>query len=244
MWRDLTVRYKQTVVGVAWAVFQPLLVTAVYTVIFGRYAKFDSGGVSYPLFVFGGLLPWFYFASTLGTGAGVLVANANLVTKVYFPRVLLPLAAALTPVVDLLLGIVVLAVGMIALGEGPGSYTTLLAAPAFLLIAVTTAVGLVLLLSAINVRYRDVPYAIPVFLQVLPLLSGVPFTATSVPEKWQWILALNPLSTAIGGWRWAIFGTPAPEVAHALIGSAVSVGLVVVGFFYFRSAEPRFADQI
>jgi homopolymeric O-antigen transport system permease protein len=243
VWRDLAVRYKQTAVGVVWAIFQPILIAIVYTVIFGRFAKFDSGGVYYPVFVFAGLLPWQYFSSALASGSGCLVANVNLVTKVYFPRMLLPVATVITPVVDFVLGFVVLLGMMLWFGEWPAGPEVLLA-PAFLLLAAVTALGLVLSLSAVNVRYRDVPYAIPVFLQVLPFLSGVPFTLQALPEKWQWILALNPMTTVIAGWRWAVLDTPAPDPGQAALGVAVAVVLLATGIAYFRSSEPRFADNI
>jgi lipopolysaccharide transport system permease protein len=243
VWRDLAVRYKQTSIGIAWAVFQPVLIAVVYTVIFGRFAKFPSGGVFYGVFVFAGLLPWQYFSSALSSGAGCLVTNVNLVTKVYFPRLLLPFAAILTPIVDLVIGCVVLLGMMLIFDEWPASAAVLLA-PAFLVLAAVTVLGLVLGLSAINVRYRDVPHTIPVFLQVLPLLSGVPFTLDQLPELWQWILALNPMTTVIAGWRWAVLGTPAPDPAQAALGVGVAIALLVAGLAYFRSSEPGFADTI
>ncbi len=244
VWRDLSVRYKQTSIGVLWAIFQPMLMAFVYTIIFGRFASFPSDGVYYPVFVFAGLLPWLYFASSLSGGAGCLVTNVNLVTKVYFPRVLLPVASVLTPLVDLLLGLVVLIGLMVIFNTYPPALGPLLLAPTFILLALVTVLGIVLLLSAVNVRYRDVPYAIPVFLQVLPLLSGVPFALSGIPVKWQWILAFNPMTTVVAGWRWSLFGTDPPVLGQAAIGVAVAVVLLVVGFTYFRSAEPRFADQI
>jgi len=243
VWRDLAVRYKQTAIGVFWAIFQPLLLAFVYTVIFGRFASFPSGGVFYPVFVFAGLLPWQYFSSALSTGSGCLVANVNLVTKVYFPRLLLPLAAIVTPIVDFVLGFVVLVAMMILFQEWPSGPQILLA-PAFLVLATVTVLGAVLALSAINVRYRDVPYAIPFFLQVLPLLSGVPYTLEDLPERWQWILAANPMTTVVAGWRWAIVDTPPPDPAQAALGVGVAVMLLAAGLAYFRTSEPRFADTI
>jgi lipopolysaccharide transport system permease protein len=195
------------------------------------------------VFVFAGLLPWQYFSSGLSSGAGCLVANVNLVTKVYFPRLLLPLSAILTPVVDLAIGCLVL-LGMMAWrNEWPGGPQILLA-PAFLLLAAVTVLGLALGLSAVNVRYRDVPYAIPVFLQVLPFLSGVPVQIDSLPERWQWILSLNPMTAVIAGWRWAVLDTPAPDLGQTAVGVGVAIVLLFVGLAYFRSSEPGFADTI
>ncbi len=243
VWRDLAVRYKQTAIGILWAVFQPALMAFVYTVIFGRFANFPSGGTYYPVFVFGGLLPMLYFSSALSTGSGVLVANVNLVTKVYFPRLILPISAVLTPVVDYLLGLLTLFALMLWYRTPTGGWHMLFA-PLFMLLAVVTVLGLVFLLSAVNVRYRDVPYAIPVFLQVMPFVSGVPYELASLPEKWQWILSVNPMTTVIAGWRWAFFDNAPPVPEQAALSVAVALALVLVGFTYFRSAEPRFADQI
>lgn len=242
VWRDLAVRYKQTAIGVVWAIFQPALMAVVYTVIFGKFADFKSGTTAYPVFVFGGLLPMLYFSSALSTGAGVLVANVNLVTKVYFPRLLLPFGAVLTPFVDYLLG--VLTLGGLMLWFSQPTSIDLLYAPLFMVLAVVTVLGIVFLLSAINVRYRDVPYVIPVFMQVMPFVSGVPYELASLPERWQWILSLNPMTTVIAGWRWALFGNAPPVPGQAAVGVAVALVLLVVGFTYFRTAEPRFADQI
>lgn len=243
VWRDLKVRYKQTFVGAAWAVFQPILIATVYTIVFGRFAKFPSGTVYYPVFVFAGILPWQYFASSISSGATSLVSNVNLVTKVYFPRVLLPVATVIVPVVDFVLGCFVLAGLMLIWGPTP-SLPDVLFAPLFLGLAVVTAVGVVLWLSAINVRYRDVPYAIPVFLQVLPLLSGVPFAIEEAPVKWQWLLALNPMTAVVSGWRWAILGSAEPNWGQVALGVGVALVILVTGVAYFRRSEPRFADTI
>lgn len=243
IWRDLKVRYKQTFIGAAWAIFQPVLIAAVYVVVFGRFAKFPSGGIPYPIFVFAGLLPWQYFSTALGSGSTSLVANANLVTKVYFPRLLLPLATIAMPIVDLLLGCVVL-VGLMAIFDTWPTGLEVLAAPAFVALAATTALGLGVWLSAVHVRYRDVPYALPVFMQVLPLLSGVPFAIESAPEKWQWILSLNPMTAVVAGWRWAVLGATEPNWGQVGVGVAVACVLLVGGLWYFRSSEPRFADMI
>jgi lipopolysaccharide transport system permease protein len=243
VWRDIAVRYKQTAVGILWALFQPALTALVYTVIFGKFAGFPRGGIAYPTLVYAGLLPWQYFASSLTAGAGCLVANVNLVTKVYFPRVLLPLATVITPLVDLLVGLAPLFVLMAIWGDWPEGPQALLA-PLFILLGGVTALGLVLGLSAINVRYRDVPYTIPVFMQVLPFLSGVPYAIESIPEKWQWILAFNPMSAVVSGWRWALLGAAAPDPAKLAVSVTVALVLLVAGFWIFRSSEPQFADTI
>jgi lipopolysaccharide transport system permease protein len=190
-----------------------------------------------------GLLPMQYFTSSVTGSSTSLVTNVNLVTKVYFPRVLLPLAAVLVPIADFLLGLVVLAVLMAAYETWPSGPEFLLA-PLFLGLAFVTALGGGLLLSTVNVRYRDVPYAIPVFLQVLPLLSGVPYAVSEIPVKWQWILAFNPMTTVIAGWRWALLDGPAPDPGQAALGTAVAFTLFAGGLAYFRSSEPSFADTI
>jgi lipopolysaccharide transport system permease protein len=243
VWRDLKVRYKQSFVGIAWAIFQPALIAVVYTIVFGRFAKFPSSGIDYPVFVFAGLIPWMYFSSALSTGASSLVSNVNLVTKVYFPRLLLPGATVFVPLVDLALGCVVLVFLMWHYDELPDS-VVFVAGAGFVVLAALTALGTSLWLSAVNVRYRDVPYAIPVFMQVLPLLSGVPFAIDQAPEKWQWILSLNPMTAVISGWRWAVLDAPEPQWGQVGVGVAVAVLLFLAGLTYFRSSEPRFADTI
>jgi homopolymeric O-antigen transport system permease protein len=243
VWRDLKVRYKQSFVGIAWAIFQPALIAVVYTIVFGRFAKFPSSGIDYPVFVFAGLIPWMYFSSALSTGASSLVSNVNLVTKVYFPRLLLPGATVFVPLVDLALGCVVLVFLMWHYDELPDS-VVFVAGAGFVVLAALTALGTSLWLSAVNVRYRDVPYAIPVFMQVLPLLSGVPFAIDQAPEKWQWILSLNPMTAVISGWRWAVLDAPEPQWGQVAVGVAVAVLIFLAGLTYFRSSEPRFADTI
>jgi lipopolysaccharide transport system permease protein len=244
VWRDLKVRYKQTVVGVAWAIFQPALTAAVYTLIFGRFAKFPSGDLPYPLFVYSGLLPMQYFASAVTQSSASVVSGVNLVTKVYFPRVLMPLSAVIVPVVDFLLAFVVL-IGLMAWFDiWPVNAVLAVLGSAFLLLALVTALGIGLWLSAVNVRYRDVPYVIPVFLQVLPFLSGVPYTFESLPEKWQWILSLNPVTAVISGWRWTMLNAEPPDPAKLALSVGMALVLLASGLFYFLRSEPRFADTI
>lgn len=243
VWRDIKVRYKQTFLGIAWALLVPVFTAVVYVVIFGKFANFPAGSIPYAVLVMSGLLPMQYFTSSLTGSMTSLVANVNLVTKVYFPRVLLPLAAVLVPVADFLLGLVVLVVLMAAYDTWPAGPEFLLA-PLFLGLAFVTALGSGLLLATLNVRYRDVPYAIPVFLSVLPLLSGVPYAVSEIPVKWQWILAFNPMTTVIAGWRWALLDGPPPDPAQSALGVTVALALFAVGLGFFRSSEPSFADTI
>jgi lipopolysaccharide transport system permease protein len=243
VWRDVTVRYKQTFLGIAWALLVPAFTATVYVIVFGKFAKFPQGNVAYPSLVVAGVIPMQYFASSLTGSSMSLVANLPLVTKVYFPRVLLPLAGAVVPLVDLVVGLPVLLVLMGVYNTWPNGVEVLLA-PVFIALALMTALGMGFLLSAINVRYRDVPYVIPVFLQVMPLVSGVMYAVNEIPVKWQWVLAVNPLTAVISGWRWAILGATTPNWGQTALGVGVSITLFLIGLAYFRSSEPRFADTI
>lgn len=243
VWRDVKVRYKQTLLGVFWAILVPIFTAAIYVIVFGKFAKFPAGKTPYALVVLGGLLPMQYFSASLTNSSVSLVTNAGLVTKVYFPRVLLPLAAVLVPLVDLLVAMGILVGLMAYYGTWPTGPEVLLA-PAFVAMALLAALGAGFLLSAINVRYRDVPYAIPVFLQVLPLVSAVPYAFNEIPEKWQWILSLNPMTAIVTGWRWTILGAHPPDVSKLAVSVGVTILLVLLGLTYFRSSEPKFADTI
>jgi lipopolysaccharide transport system permease protein len=243
VWRDVSVRYKQTFLGIAWALLVPAFTALIYVVIFGKFANFPAGDTPYPSLVVAGVLPMQYFASALTLAGLSLLANLPLVTKVYFPRTLLPLAGVSVPLVDFVIGLPVLLALMWKYGTWPHG-SKILTAPLFILLAVVTVLGIGLLLSAVNVRYRDVRYMIPIFLQVLPLLSGVMFAVDQIPEKWQWILSLNPMTTVIGGWRWAVLDANMPEPGQMAVSVAVALALFVVGLGVFRSSEPRFADTI
>jgi lipopolysaccharide transport system permease protein len=243
VWRDVAVRYKQTFLGVAWAILVPIFTTVVYVIVFGKFADFPAGSTPYVSLVIAGVLPMQYFASALTGSSMSLAMNLPLVTKVYFPRTLLPLAAVLVPVVDFLVGLPVLCAVMWWEGTWPAGWE-IVTAPLFIGLALLTALGAGLFLSAVNVRYRDVRYMIPVLLQVLPLLSGVMYDVSQIPLKWQWILALNPMTTVIAGWRWAVLDASAPDPAQSALGVAVAVALFVFGLTVFRASEPRFADTI
>jgi lipopolysaccharide transport system permease protein len=241
-WRDVAVRYKQTSIGVAWAILQPFLTMVVFTFVFGRFANFPSKDVPYPIFTYSALLPWTYFASSVALSSSSIVSNRGLVTKVYFPRVLLPLAGVTVPIVDFLLASVVLFGMMAWFDVWPG--LALVLAPLFLLMAVVTALGIALFLSAVNVRYRDVPYAIPFVLQIWLYLSGVVYAISALPERWQWLLALNPMTAVINGFQWGVLDTAAPDLGKTMVSVAAMAAFFVVGLWFFRRSEPRFADTI
>jgi lipopolysaccharide transport system permease protein len=242
IWRDLKVRYKQSVIGAGWAIFQPAFTALVYTLVFGKFAKFPSGNLPYPIFAFSGVLAWQYFSSALNVSSSSLVSNVPLVTKVYFPRLLLPLAGVLVPLVDFMLALFVMIGLMARFHTWPGPAIVL--APFFVLLALIAAFGTSLILSALNVRYRDIPYVIPLFMQVLPFLSGVPYSLDGAPVKWQWLLSLNPMTAVVTGWRWTVLDGPKPVLGQ--LGVSVGVTLIVfcAGLAYFRRSEPRFADTI
>jgi lipopolysaccharide transport system permease protein len=244
VWRDVAVRYKQTFLGVVWALLVPAFTALVYVIVFGKFANFPRGSVvAYPSLVIAGVIPMQYFSSSLTSSSTSLVSNLPLVTKVYFPRVLLPLYGVLVPLVDLIVGLPVLIALMSVYGTWP-SGPEVVTAPLFILLALITALGGGFLLSAINVRYRDVPYMIPVFLQVLPLISGVMYAVSAIPAKWQWVFAFNPMTAVISGWRWAVLGADTPNWGQTSVGVAVSVALFLAGLAFFRRSEPRFADTI
>jgi lipopolysaccharide transport system permease protein len=242
VWRDLKVRYKQTAVGAGWAIFQPLFTAVVYSLVFGRFARFPSGSLPYPIFAFAGILAWQYFSAALNVSSTSLVSNGTLVTKVYFPRLLLPLAGVLVPLVDFVLASSVLVGMMFWFDVFPAAQVLL--APLFILLALVTALGAGLGLSALNARFRDVPYAIPAIMQVLPLLSGVPYALNGVPVKWQWLLSINPMTTVVTGWRWCVLDGPAPVLGQAALGVGVALLMLFSGLMYFRRSEPRVADTI
>jgi len=241
--REVTIRYKQTLLGIAWAVLVPAFTALVYVIVFGKFANFPAGTTPYPSLVVAGVLPMQYFASALSLASMSLLANLPLVTKVYFPRTLLPLAGVTVPLVDFVIGLPVLLALMWKYDTWPSGWK-IATAPLFILLAVITVLGIGLLLAAVNVRYRDVRYMIPIFLQVLPLLSGVMFAVDQIPVKWQWILSLNPMTTVISGWRWAVLDASAPHPGQVAVGVSVALVLFVLGLAVFRSSEPRFADTI
>jgi lipopolysaccharide transport system permease protein len=242
VWRDVKVRYKQTFIGIAWAILQPFLTMVVFTLVFGKFANFPAQGQQYPVFVYSGLLLWSYFSSALVGTSASLVANVPLVTKVYFPRILLPAGAALVPIVDFIMAFTVL-IGLMAYYHTSfGDHVYL--APPFLLIAIVSALGTGLFFAALNVRYRDVPYVIPFVVQTWLYVSSVIYPIASLPLKWQWVLAFNPMNGAITGFRWALIGTPPPDTGQFLVSIASGIVIFLLGLAFFRRSEPKFADTI
>lgn len=241
-WRDIKVRYKQTALGAAWAVIQPFFTMVVFSVFFGRLARLPSEGVPYPIFTYCALVPWTYFATALTQSSNSLVDHARLITKIYFPRILVPAAAILAGLVDLAIAFVVL-VGML-LWYGVVPTLAVLLLPLFAFLAALTAFAVGLWLSALNVRYRDVKYTIPFLVQFWLFLTPVAYSSTLVPERWRPLYALNPMTGVVEGFRWALLGrrdAPGPMLA---VSTATVVLLLVGGLFYFRRMEQRFADVV
>ena len=241
-WRDIKVRYKQTVLGAAWAIIQPFFTMVVFSVFFGRLAQVPSEGVPYPIFAYCALLPWNYFAGALDRAGNSLVGSANLITKVYFPRLVVPLSAVLAGLLDFAVAFVVL-IGMMLFYDIVPTMAVL-ALPAFILLATVTALGVGLWLSALNVQYRDVRYAIPFLVQFWLFASPVAYSSSLVPEQWRALYGLNPMAGVVEGFRWALLGTgqsPGPLLA---VSAGVSIALLVSGLYYFRRMEKTFADVV
>ena len=241
-WREVRVRYKQSALGIAWMLIQPIAATLIFSVVFGRLAHLPSEGMPYPLFVLAGLLPWQLFASSLTRSTGSLVGNANLLTKVYFPRLIIPLSAALAGLVDFSIALLPLIAVMLYYGVHPG--WQIITLPVFAALALLAAVALGLWLSALNVRYRDVQVALPFIVQIWLFASPVTYSATLVPGGTsQLIYELNPLASIIEGFRWSFAGGAAPGLP--LLGAAaLLLAILIGGLVYFRAAEKTFADEV
>ena len=240
--RDLKLRYRQTFIGAAWVVLRPLVAAAVFAVVFGRLAGMPSDGVPYVAFAYTGLLGWTCFSEAVTRGANSLVGQASLITKVYFPRLLVPLASTLAVLVDVAVSLVTLGLILAFYAIWPGS--RLLALPLFLLLIVLVAWGVGVWLSALSVYYRDFIYALPFVVQVWMYVTPVVFPASLVPERWRWLLALNPLASWIEGVRWAALGRSSVEPRMVLVSGIVTMLLVASGLLYFRRVERAFADVI
>jgi lipopolysaccharide transport system permease protein len=242
VWRDIKLRYKQTAIGAAWAILQPLATMAIFTVIFGHLAKIPSDGLPYAIFSFTGLLPWTYFSQAIARSGASVVGDANLVKKVYFPRLLIPIAAVLSPLVDFLISFVFL-VGMVAwFGVRPG--WNMVALPFFLALAMIAALATGLWLSALNVKYRDVGHTLPFLIQIWLYASPVAYSVTLIPEKWRLVYGLNPMAGVIEGFRWALLRTERPALGVIAMSAVVVLALLIGGVMFFKHLERSFADIV
>jgi lipopolysaccharide transport system permease protein len=242
VWRDLKVHYRQTLIGAGWVILQPLTTMIIFTVVFGRFAQIPSDGLPYPVFVFSALLPWNLFASSLNRGTTSVVGNAQLVSKIYFPRLILPISGVLSPLVDFAVAFVILVGMMIWYRTLPN--WGILALPLFLLLAILTALAVGLWLSALNVRYRDVGHAIPFLTQIWMFATPVAYPISVVPEKWRLVYSLNPMAGVIEGFRWALLGKQSPDFGLTLISSIMVLALLLPGIVYFKYTERTFADVV
>ncbi len=242
VWRDIKVRYKQTVIGAAWAVLQPLATMVVFSLFFGKLAKVPSMGLPYPIFYYSALLPWMYFASALQNSTNVIVEQQRVITKVYFPRLVLPVSSVISPLLDFAISFVFFASMVIYYRIHPS--VTILLLPVFLALAILTALGVGLWLSALNAIYRDVRYVVPFLVQLWMFASPVAYPSSLVPERWRWLYGLNPMTGVIEGFRWSLTGHGDPP-GVLLAASACAVLVVVVsGVLYFQKMEAVIADVV
>jgi lipopolysaccharide transport system permease protein len=239
-WRDVKVRYKQATIGAAWAVLQPLGTMLVFVVVFSYFAKMPSDGVPYPIFAFTALLPWTYFSTVISQCGVSLISEANLLKKIYFPRLIVPIAAAVVPLVDFAVSFAILLGLMLWYGMTPSLAVLML--PVFLALSAMTALAVGLVLSALSVRYRDVKYTIPFLVQFWMFASPVIYPVSLVPEQWRWLYDLNPMAGVIEGFRWALLGTASPDFAVMGITTLVVAGLLFGGTVFFKNMERSFAD--
>lgn len=243
VWRDLKVRYKQTLLGAAWAIIQPVMTMLVFNFIFGRVAKVPSDDIPYPIFSYTALLPWGLFVTALNQASRSLTSNQNMITKIYFPRLVLPLSSILAGLVDFAIAFVIL-VGMMIYYRVTPSWNALWALPLFLLLSLVTALGVALWLSAINVQYRDVNYALPFLTQFWLFITPVAYSSKIISANWQLIYSLNPMAGVVNGFRWALLNAGNGPDAAVWVSAGISLLILVSGLFYFRNMERSFADMI
>ena len=241
-WRDIKVRYKQTVLGAAWAIIQPVTTMLIFTIIFGRLAKIPSDNIPYPIFCFCALLPWNYFASAFSRSSGSLVNNAHLISKVYFPRLVIPISSLLSGLLDFAIAFLFL-IGMMFYYHIVPTIT-ILWLPVFMLMAIATALGVGLWLGALDVLYRDIGYLVPFLSQIWMYATPVVYPSSLIPEKWRLIYGLNPMAGVVDGFRWALIGRGTKPGPMFLVSAFVTIILLVSGAFYFRRMEKTFADII
>jgi len=242
VWRDVKVRYKQTAIGATWAILQPLMTMIIFTAIFGYFAKIPSDGLPYPIFAYTALLPWIYFATALSRSSGSVVSEAHLISKVYFPRVILPLAGTVSGIIDFVVAFVLLLGMMIWYGIMPT--WGLVALPLFLLLALATALAVGLWCSALNVRYRDVGHTVPFLTQCWMYASPVAYPVSLVPENWRFLYSLNPMAGVIEGFRWALLGKQGPDFGVMAVSAVVVAFLLIGGLVFFKHMERTFVDVV
>jgi lipopolysaccharide transport system permease protein len=241
VWRDIKVRYKQTALGATWAIIQPFFTMVVFTIFFGRLAKIPSDGLPYPIWSYAALLPWMYFAQAMNQASQSLVGSANLITKVYFPRLIVPISAVLSGLLDFAIALLVLVAMMLYYGIAPTAATLLL--PGFLILALVASLGVGLWLATLNVEYRDIRYVVPFLTQFWLFATPVVYPSSLLPEPWRTLSGLNPMTGVVEGFRWVLLGTSPPGVMLA-VSVLVAVGLLVSGALYFQRVEEHFADLV
>ena len=242
IWRDLKVRYKQTALGAAWAIIQPLMTMLIFSLFFGRLARVPSDGIPYPLFSFAGLVPWTFFANGLAQSANSLVGSSNLITKVYFPRLLIPIGSVLAGLADFFLSFLMLLGMMVYYHVVPGR--AILYFPLFMVLALVTALGAGLWLSALNVKFRDVRHTVPFLVQIWMFATPVAYPSSLLKEPWHSFYGLNPMAGVVEGMRWVLLGTHTQPGPMFLLSALASVVIFVSGLYYFRSVERGFADYV
>jgi lipopolysaccharide transport system permease protein len=243
VWRDVLVRYKQTAIGIAWVLIRPVMTMAVFSLVFGKLAKLPSDGFPYPLLVFSAMLPWYFFSSALSESSNSLIANSNLLSKVYFPRIIVPISSIVVCFVDFMLSFIVLIPFMIFYGYSPDFRIFVL--PFFLLLAVISALGCGLWLSALNIKFRDFQFILPFIVQIGLYISPVGFSSNIVPQEWRLLYSCNPMVGVIDGFRWALLGGDFKLYLPGLFASiTLSFTVFVTGLKYFRSTERAFADNL
>lgn len=241
-WREIKVRYKQTVIGIAWTLLQPLLTMVVFTIFFGRLGRIPSDGVAYPIFSLAALVPWTFFANGVTQSANSLVANANLLKKVYFPRLAIPISSVLSGAIDFCVAFILLLILMVVYGAYPTP--NVIFVPLFLGLAVVASLGAGLWLSALNVNYRDVRYVLPFFTQLWMLATPIAYPSSLLPEPWRSIYGLNPMAGVVEGFRWSLLGVGNSPGGLVWVSAAVSLFLLVSGALYFRQMERTFSDTV
>ena len=241
-WRDVSVRYKQSIVGIGWAIIQPVMTMIIFTIIFGKFAKLPSDGIPYPVFAFCALLPWNYFARSLGDSSDSLVGSSQLITKVYFPRLILPISKVFAGLIDLFIAFIILLGMMVWYRIVPTAGILLL--PVFIFVAMLAALGVGFWFTALNVLYRDVKFVVPFLIQFWMYASPVAYSTSLVPDKWKWIYGLNPMVGVIEGFRWALLGKTAPLISMFIIPNFIVFVMLITGLYFFKRMEKTFADII